>query len=321
MLLPLISFKLFITIITIKMSAFSIYIPHVFPNFDKDYIVDKMSIAGTVSSVDLVAKIGKDDKSYNAAYVHFSSCDSGFKRMVEAAGEGGDEVQVPYDGPWYWIILPNKAKKHIPGDRKPRIDLGNATSLSASNFPILENPKLTRSERIDIPAASTKSYAQALNLDENATSLSASIFPILEKPRLTRSERVDLPATTESYAQALDIFNIPYTETLDNEFEMAALSKIGLGIPDAFDEDDEVEQMYAEMDEIDAEIEAENANLVSIDGRYVQALEVENLWLRNEMAQLRASVLNLDYLYQVEAAKVRALNIPHINIIPNDENV
>lgn len=265
------------------MSAFSIYIPHVFPNFDKDYIADKMSIAGTVSSVDLVAKIGKDDKPYNAAYVHFSSCDSGFKRMVEAAGEGGDEVQVPYDGPWYWIILPNKAKKHIPGDRKPRIDLGNATSISASNF------------------------------------------PILEKPKLTRGERIDIPVTTESYAQALDIFNIPYTETLDNEFEMAALSKIGLGIPDTFEpsdcEDDEVEQMYAEMDEIDAEIEAENANLVSIDGRYVQALEVENLWLRNEMAQLRASILNLDYLYQVEAAKVRALNIPHINIIPNDENV
>ena len=62
------------------------------------------------------------------------------------------------------------------------------------------------------------------------------------------------------------------------------------------------------MAEIEAELEAEDENLVSIDYRYVQAVEQENVWLHGEIAQLRLALINLDQMYQAEAAKVRAFS-------------
>ena len=51
----------------------------------------------------------------------------------------------------------------------------------------------------------------------------------------------------------------------------------------------EASEETAQMAEIEAELEAEDENLVSIDGRYVKAIEEENLRMRAEIAQLRAS--------------------------------
>ena len=53
----------------------------------------------------------------------------------------------------------------------------------------------------------------------------------------------------------------------------------------------------------------DDAYLVSIDGRYLQELEGENMWLQNEVTQLRAAIVNLNYMYQVESAKVRGLGV------------
>ena len=46
----------------------------------------------------------------------------------------------------------------------------------------------------------------------------------------------------------------------------------------------EASEETAQMAEIEAELEAEDENLVSIDGRYVQAIEEENLRMRAEIA-------------------------------------
>jgi len=52
------------------------------------------------------------------------------------------------------------------------------------------------------------------------------------------------------------------------------------------DEDNEVEKIFAQMDEMENEIDAEESNLISIDWRYVQAIEQENINLRMEIYKL-----------------------------------
>jgi hypothetical protein len=82
----------------------------------------------------------------------------------------------------------------------------------------------------------------------------------------------------------------------DAEFD-AALLKFTEEVEDA-----------ANMDEIEEMLVAEDENLISIDGRYVQAIEEENWAMRAEIAQLRAALINLDMMYQAETAKVRAFS-------------
>ena len=49
----------------------SLFIPHVFPNFDQQYIAESFAEIGDVERVDLVAKLGRDGKTHNAVYIHF----------------------------------------------------------------------------------------------------------------------------------------------------------------------------------------------------------------------------------------------------------
>jgi hypothetical protein len=63
-----------------------------------------------------------------------------------------------------------------------------------------------------------------------------------------------------------------------------------------------------EMAELEAEMQKDDEHLISIDSRYVAALEQENAWVHQEIAQLRQALINLDHMYQAEAAKVRAFS-------------
>jgi len=51
--------------------------------------------------------------------------------------------------------------------------------------------------------------------------------------------------------------------------------------------------MYDQMAEIEAEIEAENTDLVTIDGKYVQEIERENMLWREEVGKLRTIIASL----------------------------
>jgi hypothetical protein len=62
------------------------------------------------------------------------------------------------------------------------------------------------------------------------------------------------------------------------------------------------------MAEIEAFIEEEDQYLVSIDSRYVQVIERENVMLHEEIAKLRIALINLDQIYQAEKAKVKTFS-------------
>jgi hypothetical protein len=105
----------------------SLYIPHVFENISKEFVAEtfeKLRI-GKVLTVDFVQKMGKD-AAYNAAYLHFEYWydNTAARNFQERVLNPEKEARIIYDEPWYWIVLENKAKKHVSGDRKPRVALG-----------------------------------------------------------------------------------------------------------------------------------------------------------------------------------------------------
>lgn len=65
--------------------------------------------------------------------------------------------------------------------------------------------------------------------------------------------------------------------------------------------DVEASEEELEMAEIEAELEAQDENLVSVDWRYIKTIEEENMQLHCELAQLRQALM-----YHLEAAKLRA---------------
>jgi len=118
-----------------SISNISLYIPHVFANYDNEFVTEVFTNLGIgkVNHIDFVLKSGKDGKEYNSVYIHF---DFWFehpeaREFQERVLSQKKEARVIYDEPWYWIVLENKSRKVESGARKPRIDLGT------SNFPAL----------------------------------------------------------------------------------------------------------------------------------------------------------------------------------------
>jgi hypothetical protein len=104
----------------------SLYIPHVFANISANRIASSFEkYIGKVSRVDLVPKIDRTGKHYNAAYVHFNYWYYNYAAYNFQTRVLSPEVSAKfvYDDPWFWIVLENKATKHVSGERKQRINL------------------------------------------------------------------------------------------------------------------------------------------------------------------------------------------------------
>ena len=109
-----------------SMNNVSLYIPHVFANISKEEVINIFESLriGKVSNIDFVNKIS-DQTHYNAAYIHFEYWHDNVaaRNFQERVLNPAKEARIVYDDPWYWIVLENKAKKHVSGDRKPRVVL------------------------------------------------------------------------------------------------------------------------------------------------------------------------------------------------------
>jgi hypothetical protein len=224
----------------------SLFVPHIFPNFNQQYVIEAFSELGYVSRVDFVSKIDRDGKLFNAAYIHFDDwkTDKHALNTLTEIEKNGSFKFYHDDSDYYWIVLPNTAKKHIPGNRKSRIDLGENKSITTYKTP--------------------------------------------EKPLLNQ----DCPNSPKKLAFQEDNDDIIHRNS-DAEFE---------------EFDSEASEEAAQMAEIEAFIEEEDQYLVSIDSRYVQVIERENVMLHEEIAKLRIALINLDQIYQAEKAKVKTFS-------------
>ena len=120
----------------------SLYIPRVFSKFTKKYIAEAFEkvFIGKVSKIDFVSKM-YNGTVYNSVYIHFeywydNVAAFNFQNRVL---DPNQEARLIYDEPWYWIVLENKAKKHIPGERKPRINLGDLNEKKETSNTMCES--------------------------------------------------------------------------------------------------------------------------------------------------------------------------------------
>ena len=69
--------------------------------------------------------MGKDGHAFNAAYIHFEFWydNSVARNFQERVLNPDKEARIVYEDPWYWIVLENRAKKHVSGSRKVRMVL------------------------------------------------------------------------------------------------------------------------------------------------------------------------------------------------------
>ena len=263
----------------------SLYIPHVYANYTSAMIMDvfdEMRI-GRVKSVDLVPKVGSDGKAYNAAYIHFYEWyDTIYSQSFQ--GRVLDpklEARVMYDDPWYWIVLENKSKKHVPGDRKPKIDLDAFSGT-------LIKPKPTAGfDCGHTPAqkeAKPTNYISPKEFKKAALDVINGISWGVNAPKKAKSwAQVAQPPTPVKLESA---FNSEYVNEDITQEEM-----------DWALEEMENAQMMAEME---AEMEKEDEYLISIDSRYVQSVEEENEMLRSQLAYFQN-------LYYTESIKSQTL--------------
>jgi hypothetical protein len=136
----------------------SLYIPRVFSNFTKKYIAEAFEkiFIGKVSKIDFVAKM-YNGTVYNSACIHFeywydNVAALNFQNRVL---DPNQEARLIYDEPWYWIVLENKAKKRIQGERKLRINNNNNNNNNNKTWTSIVNaeynpkPKTTPTSQRD----------------------------------------------------------------------------------------------------------------------------------------------------------------------------
>ena len=286
---------------TATIENISLYIPHIFANFTKEFVAqvfDDQNI-GKVKTVDFVHKMSKDGKAYNSAYVHFEEwyntiATRNFQANVRDADK---EARLMYQEPWYWIVLENKARKHIPGAPKPCIVLDAQPAKETVSAPVKPQEEEAMQwkqvmKKVNVPQKVARPPAKSVNL---APHFAAEATLQETQPVLATEEEMEWNAIMKEEDPNED----------PNEEEMAWV--------DAFMEEEEAQLNDVEVD-IDEDEKAEeaaakeyNLHLVSIDGRYVQALEQENQAYKQQGEYYYAEMCKVLDLYKTETIKTQAL--------------
>ena len=215
----------------------SLYIPHIFANYSKNdvaKVLEDLSI-GKVKHIDFVSKMGNDGKAYNAAYIHFDYWYDNIaaRNFQERVLDPKREARLMYEEPWFWLVLENKSRKIVSGDRKICIDIGD------------------------------------LHTPEKTNKVSSPRTPVKERKNTKTANKFGL--------------------NLNNTFTDCCA-----------EEEQAYTEMLEEMAECEASMDEDDQCLISIDGRYVQELEQENIYLRNQLAQLQSA-------YYTESIKSQGL--------------
>jgi hypothetical protein len=180
----------------------SLYIPHIFANYSKEDIskvFENLEI-GKVKNVDFVSKIGRDNKPFNAAYIHFDYwCNNSMAaNFQERVLNPEKEARLVYDDPWHWIVLENKARKFKPGDRKLRIDIGHLKCPSA-------------------PVKPTKSYRDAVNITPLNLNDSSIIFDAIQNNGDDDSAMAECQALMDEEEKHFIQIDGRYIQTMEEE--------------------------------------------------------------------------------------------------------
>jgi hypothetical protein len=145
----------------------SVFIPHVFQNINKSFIVKVFENQGIakVKSIDLVPKISKNGEEYNAAYIHFDYWFTGEKsrNFQDRILNPNKEARIVYDDPWYWVILPNETKKFTDNSGRKLSIMLDSPSININSTP--GAPKKERKNNISVNME-PRNLEKEFNIDE-----------------------------------------------------------------------------------------------------------------------------------------------------------
>lgn len=175
--------------------SLSLYIPHVFANVTKETIMDTFEDQGIgkVKEIDFVEKMDKNGKIYNTAFIHFeqwydSIITINFQERVKNPNK---EARIVYNDPWFWVCFENKGKKHIPGERKERINLHDFSTIfeEEKNEVKLDQETEDKFER---------ELLEEFNCNEN---YEVMLYQTIEKPK-NNTHEIDM-----NYVRNLEMIN------------------------------------------------------------------------------------------------------------------
>jgi hypothetical protein len=274
----------------------SLYIPHIFANFDKDFVAsvfEKLKI-GKVKNIDFILKTNGQCKEYNAAYIHFEYWnDTIVARNFHArVVNPNEEARIVYDEPWFWVVLENKARKYVPGERKPRIQLDEPVQKVA----FIPEPVTVATIEMEVEEDDDSSIdtlgRRAMELDEGYD--------------MDDDDDMEIERDQEE-EEELD--NMEWLEDVVEENRL-------MEVDEAIEEEDErnldeiadaIEEVETQMMEVEATMHQEEDHMIYIDGRYVHTLEQENDTLRQESFALRVQLQQYIDMYNKEVIKTSAL--------------
>lgn len=231
-----------------EIKSISLYIPHVFPNFDKEYVANQFSYVGKISHIDFVAKQDRHGKNYNAVYIHFDKWynnKSNRNLHYNITQNGFDHWY--HDDNWYWIVLPNNAIKHMPGERKARIGLGDLKSISCSNIDVESNDTSSDISYLDdVKKTLEPQFEEVAHIQEDGE--------IVEFEAQIEAEMDEIEAEMEKEDAYLALFDSRYVEAIEQDNTAMAT---------------EIAQLRAALINLDQMYQAESAkvrafNIVSV---------------------------------------------------------
>jgi hypothetical protein len=221
----------------------SLYIPHVFANISEDRIIDAFEgqSIGKVKNIDLVGKLGKDGKPYNAVYVHFEYWfdNSVARNFQERVLNPNKEARIVYEDPWFWIVLENKAQKHVSGSRKARIEIPQEVPREVQVTPVKQltnkdfadmfrapyKEALKMSAQLDFDDADFKELCHQIHFDDEDDEANMD-----ETEKLMDEEDQHLSCFDRRYVQTLEQENNSYRSRDNVYFECLGRSQHQLSI-------------------------------------------------------------------------------------------
>jgi hypothetical protein len=266
----------------------SLYIPHVFPNFDKEFLTKKIEHLGSIDHIDMVSRLDRDGKPYNSVYIHFKSwsVDSEARKFHAKVLDPKADAHLYYDRPWYWIVLPNTAKKQVSGDRKPNIDLGGSNSICIKTP---EKP-FTFDEPIPILKLKRQTNANCLV----PTKLQFDEDPLELLINLCDKTNAEIDIDFDSYIKMLqdeedNMDEIDSYLAQEQEQEQEQQEEVP----------DEIDEILNEMDEVEDIMDSvQDTYLANYDSRYVRDLEQENSYMRMQMDFVKRYLSGQQVMYQ-----------------------
>ena len=212
----------------------SLYVPHIFANFDEIFVKSMFGKLGKVSHVDFVGKIGKDGRPYNAGYIHFEYWyNTPYAVDLQALIlDPNEEAHFVYDEPWYWIVLENKRQKI---DRKIRINIGDlfkATESVPSTPAPNKIPIAPGLSNINVPGAPVKTKVEEeinedipipINLEDEFDYPDLTLDEIAwlkEKLNIAENEKFEMSEIQKAIEEEEDQLREAYIMSLEEENRM-----------------------------------------------------------------------------------------------------